>query len=185
MTKHTTGVPNYLLLDGARVDAALDNIRKNNEDHACLYKGKSEQALAGQAPYLFTFSEKIHVGMEYLQHGWQDHWGILFDTSYPIEAMINHFRKFLIVQTEDFKELYFRFYDPRVLRLFLPTCDSKQLKEFFGPINHFYCADEDPDYVLIFSLNDDNKLITERKSATTISPRLAKETTKFNPSPIS
>ena len=72
-----------------------------------------------------------------------------------------HFRKFLLVTTEPDKEFFFRFYDPRVLRIFLPTCDVKQLREFFGPVEKFICEDEDADYGLIYSF-DNNKLKTNR-----------------------
>ena len=57
-----------------------------------------------------------------------------------------------MVLTEDGKTLYFRFYDPRVLRMFLPTCAPEQLAEFFGPVESFYVEDEDPARALRFSL---------------------------------
>jgi hypothetical protein len=66
-----------------------------------------------------------------------------------------------MVQTEDKEELYFRFYDPRVLRIFLPTCDEDQLNEFFGPVDYFVCEDEDPAFALAFTLKD-GELKTER-----------------------
>jgi hypothetical protein len=34
--------------------------------------------------------------------------------------------------------MYFRFYDPRVLQAFLPTCTAEQLNGFFGPISRFF-----------------------------------------------
>ncbi|HRO43103.1 MAG TPA: DUF4123 domain-containing protein, partial [Flavipsychrobacter sp.] len=59
-----------------------------------------------------------------------------------------HFRKFLLVKTEDEQELYFRFYDPRVLRIFLPTCDQGQIREFFGAVDYFLMEDEDPEFAI-------------------------------------
>ena len=58
------------------------------------------------------------------------------------------FRKFLIVKLEVGKELYFRFYDHRVLRIFLPTCYEKQLKYFFGLIKVFAMESEDAEFEL-------------------------------------
>ena len=80
--------------------------------------------------------------------------------------MYKHFRKFLIVQAEDGMELYFRFYDPRVLRIFLPTCTRNQLIEFFGPVQKHIMEDEDPSYALIFSL-ENGILRKERVKLTT------------------
>ncbi len=65
-----------------------------------------------------------------------------------------HFRHFLIVKDESGRKLYFRFYDPRVLRVFLPTCTKTQLREFFGPVEVFVLEDENPTNALVFSLED-------------------------------
>ena len=49
-----------------------------------------------------------------------------------------HFRKYLMVEAEgDDSRLYFRFYDPRVLRVFLPTCPPESKQAFFGDVERF------------------------------------------------
>ena len=45
-----------------------------------------------------------------------------------------HCKKFLRVRTEDHRVLMFRFYDPRVLSVFLPTCDARQYRALLGPM---------------------------------------------------
>ena len=35
------------------------------------------------------------------------------------------------------KPLYFRWYDPRVLREYLPTCNAEELRTIFGSIDAF------------------------------------------------
>jgi hypothetical protein len=55
------------------------------------------------------------------------------------------------VKTEDGKELYFRFYDPRVLRVFLPTCSPRETTGFFGPIKSFLLEDDPPQTLLRFT----------------------------------
>ena len=40
------------------------------------------------------------------------------------------------------KRMIFRFYDPRVMRIFIPTCDAEQRTEFFGNIQHFFVEAE-------------------------------------------
>jgi hypothetical protein len=32
----------------------------------------------------------------------------------------------------------FRYYDPRVYNIFLPTCNQEQLREVFGPVTKYY-----------------------------------------------
>jgi hypothetical protein len=33
---------------------------------------------------------------------------------------------------------YFRYYDPRVLRVYLPTCNASELQILFGPVARYY-----------------------------------------------
>ncbi len=53
---------------------------------------------------------------------------------------------------DDKQKVYFRFYDPSVLRMFFPLFDVQQLRAFFGPISTFIVEDEDPGFVLKYSL---------------------------------
>ena len=60
----------------------------------------------------------------------------------------------MIVKDEAGRKLYFRFYDPCVLRVFLPTGSSQQLLQMFGPIQQFIVDDHDLTKALLFSLGD-------------------------------
>ena len=42
-----------------------------------------------------------------------------------------------MVMGPDGKELYFRFYDPRIIRTFLESSTESEVAEFFGPIIRF------------------------------------------------
>jgi hypothetical protein len=54
-----------------------------------------------------------------------------------MEALRNHFRRFLMVRLPAERLVYFRFYDPRVLRVYLPTCTPEELELIFGPVDYF------------------------------------------------
>ncbi len=143
----------YQLLDAAKVGFNMATARQLNSVHDSLYRGRSEEILAVIAPYLFQYE----LGSDFdkwLQKYYGQSWGVGIVSSEPMEVLHKHFRKFLLVKTDDGKELYFRFYDPRVLRVFLPTCDTIQLGEFFGPVQHFFVEDEDPEFGLNFWLED-------------------------------
>jgi hypothetical protein len=44
-----------------------------------------------------------------------------------------------MVESEGMRErMYFRFYDPRVLHVFLPTCTPAQKREFLGLISGIF-----------------------------------------------
>jgi len=138
----------YILLDAARMGNTIEIAKEKNSRFDSLYRGRSEESLAVVAPYLFLFQHKTDFINWYIEKGWGDAWGILLKSSYPMDELHKHFRKFLIVGTEDHQQLYFRFYDPRVLRIFLPTCDTGQLREFFGPIEYFIMEDENKEFAI-------------------------------------
>jgi hypothetical protein len=144
----------YILLDAARMDPEIITAKELNPRFDSLYRGRSEESLSSVAPYLFTLDKETEFRKWYFDKGWGDSWGVLVYSSEDLKTLVKHFRQFLMVKTEDGEELYFRFYDPRVLRVFLPTCDSRQLKEFFGPVDYFICEDEDPTFADIYCLNN-------------------------------
>jgi len=143
---------NNVILDGARLGTKLFEVLKFDCKPFSLYKGRSEEALAEVAPYLVALKEKPEFDKWLFENGWGNSWGIFISSNASFEELHKHFRKFLLVKTEDAQELYFRYYDPRVLRSFLLTCTSDQLTEFFGPVQKYIMEDEDPNYALIFSL---------------------------------
>ena len=89
----------------------------------------------------------------------------MFYSEHNFEDCWKHFRKFLIVKTEDGKELYFRFYDPRVLKIFLPTCEKDQMIEFFGPIERFIVEGDNRKDAL--ELAQRNGILQKRKMSAT------------------
>ena len=125
------------MLDSARMNSELSTARELNPEHTCLYEGDSERFLGVVAPWLFNFIEGTDFSSWLSENAHANNWGIFIRSDEEPIKIYKHLRKFLIVATEDGKELYFRFYDPRVLRVFLPTCDKDQLREFFGPIQAF------------------------------------------------
>jgi len=107
-----------------------------SEASVSLYRGEAEEQYADLAPYL------VHIGSEQLLD-WVvafsalEAWGILIVAAVPMEALRTHLRKFLKVLGPDGQRLYFRFYDPRVMEMFLPTCDGEQIEQFFGPVRAY------------------------------------------------
>ncbi len=152
--------PTYSILDAARIFGELNTAKKLQTNFLSLYQGRSEELLSSVAPYLFPYKNNTEFGSWLMDRGWGNSWGIFIVSQKSMEDLHKHFRKFLMVQTEDGQELYFRFYDPRVLRVFLPTCDSVQLRDFFGPIESFIVEDMDPNRLLVFSF-DGSRLKTQ------------------------
>src|SRR5439155_1286760 len=48
----------------------------------------------------------------------------------------------------------FRFYDPRVLRIYLPTCNAAEQQFVFGPVLRFLCEEAEPSTLLDFAFRN-------------------------------
>jgi len=144
----------YCILDGASVDGLLDKLFQLDPAHVCLYRGKLEPDLAETAPYLVQLDLGSEFATWVIEDGWGKHWGIFAHSEADLEAVRRHFRRFLMVRGPDGKQLYFRYYDPRVLRVFLPTCDEEQTQTLFGPIETYLLEADEADRVVRFRRAD-------------------------------
>ena len=135
----------FAVLDGASIPDLLDHLYANpRPEFECLYTGELEPDLAETAPYLVRIAEESEFTSWLLGQGWGKHWGIFILTQADFKTLRKHLRRFLIVYDSDARSLYFRYYDPRVLRTYLPTCNQGELAEFFGPVAAFVLEDEPP-----------------------------------------
>jgi len=143
--------PLYALLDAAREPSVLKVILESNEEHQSLYEGPQGAQLAHFAPYLIRVPQKSPLLDILAQQAWSKSWGVFVTCDTPLKELRTHFRHFLTVKLPDGSQVYFRYYDPRVLRLFLPTCFPEETTQFFGPVKHFLMEAEDPKLALHFT----------------------------------
>ncbi len=129
--------PLFAVLDAARDPAILKLLHDSGEQVQSLYDGRRGEQLADVAPYLARVPAGSSLFEALLREGWGRSWGILLACEEPFAELRRHLRRFLVVQTEDRSALYFRFYDPRVLRPFLASASDEQRREFFGPVSAF------------------------------------------------
>lgn len=129
----------FAVLDAAQGSRILDLLQQSAEEYQSLYLGTQGHALADVAPYLVNLPKGSPLLHALITEGWDKNWGIYLACEKPFLELRQHFRKFLMVQAEGFENrMYFRFYDPRVLETFLPTCTREQRQQFFGPILRFF-----------------------------------------------
>jgi hypothetical protein len=147
----------YVILDAARDKNIFIGLMNSDEEYVCLYKGgKKAKELETCAPYLVKLEKYSPFAEWILKDGWGKSWGIFCRTDAPIQKVRDHFREFVMVVNEDGDPLYFRFYDPRVMRSFLPTCNSKQLDELFGNLGEYFIEDENGKGVIQYSLTNES-----------------------------
>jgi Domain of unknown function (DUF4123)/Inner membrane component of T3SS, cytoplasmic domain len=144
--------PLYAVLDGARDPKILELLTDSGEDYDSLYEGKSAQELEAYAPYIFCCAPESSLLDSLIADGWGRSWGIYLACDGPMRDVRNHLRHFLLAEVAG-RTVYFRFYDPRVLRAYLPTCTTSEAHRFFGPVRAFYC-ERDDSTVATYSLSE-------------------------------
>lgn len=137
------GTRAFTILDGASVPDLRNKLAGFDPEQICLYRGELEPDMAEVAPYLAFLERDAPFTDWVISNGWGQHWGIFGVTRADLKELRKHFRKFLMVYDEKGKSLYFRYYDPRVLRVYLPTCNANELKTVFGPVVAYLMEDED------------------------------------------
>ncbi len=124
-------------------------------EHYCLYSGPLSAALEAAAPYLVQLDYDDPDTRRFLEHAWGNCWGVFLRCAAHAYTLRRHLREFLVVSDPDGKRLVFRYYDPRVLRIYLPTCTHYELIRFFGPIECIWVEGPDAcDRVFAYRLGE-------------------------------
>ena len=150
---------NYLIYDTALNGLyTLTQLQQQYPANRSLFKGTKDESLVDVAPYVFLVnevSEKIlndaDVSLKCV---------LVIETPLNLEMVAGHFREFIYQKVRG-RECYFRFWDARVLKKFLPTCNDIQLNYFFRNINSISLPDDDPAFVLQYRVQR-SRLNTER-----------------------
>jgi len=147
------GANTYAVLDGASIPNLRQLLHTLKPGHECLYIGELEDDMAEVAPYLVQLEPDSPFTQAVLEQGWGNHWGVVAISEAGIREVRQHFRRFLTVYDSEGKALLFRYYDPRVLRSYLPTCTAEEIGKLFGPVKAFCAEDEKPSTLLRFEHN--------------------------------
>jgi hypothetical protein len=140
----------YAVLDAARSEQLLPLLQESVDEHRSLYEGPQGAALAEVAPYIVQLPRGSRLLELLVQNGWGEGWGIYLTSEASFIETRRHLRKFLMVELDGLDgNFYFRFYDPRVLHGFLPTCAAQQRAEFFGPITRFFYEETERLHLLV------------------------------------
>lgn len=147
--------PLYAVVDAAREPDAPAVAREFGAQCVSLYTGDLGDKLAHVAPHLIQFRARSPF-----RNWWFEQWGnsigILVEAPVKPNDLRRHFRTLMMVNGEGRERYYFRFYDPRVLRVFLPSCTSAELDHFVGPIKAFYCESNHGNELLAFHFDDED-----------------------------
>lgn len=143
----------WAVLDGARDEQIWWMVEKSSLLHSCLYAGSLSSQLERSAPYLVQLECDEPQTIRLLNRAWGGSWGILLRTGMSMHKLRDHLRRLLLVRGPGGKQLVFRYYDPRVMRVFLPSCSPSQLKEIFGSIERIMTEDPETSRLMEFRLD--------------------------------
>jgi len=166
----------YWILDGARDPDIVGLVRASGLEHACLFSGALHPRLQAAAPYLVRLPAGAPASEALLRRGWGKAWGILTlagpDVTFDAQRL--HLKKFLRVKTEDGRTLAFRYYDPRVLNVYLPTCTNEEFLAFLGPLAWLLAETNDGTHARLFERHPDGMRV--RDAALAAAPDAASAT---------
>ena len=131
----------WALLDLARDRRIYAVLFESRIEFLCLYTGRLPRQLELVAPHMVELLPGHRLVNQLLDEGWGRSWGVFVKIQDPTRLR-HHLRRLLKVRDEAGQTLLFRFYDPRVLRVYLPTCRPDELAEVFGPVASYLTEGE-------------------------------------------
>ncbi|MET0383791.1 MAG: DUF4123 domain-containing protein [Burkholderiaceae bacterium] len=147
--------PAFAILDGAQNETLVGALHAEGAPPwRCLFAGELKPDMAVVAPYLVQLEFSSAFTRRLLAQGWGQNWGVFLTSEAALPALWRHLRSLVRVHGPNLEPLFFRYYDPRVMRSYLPTCTPEQLAGFFGPVKFFIAEDERPARAHAWSVAD-------------------------------
>ena len=158
--------PCFALLDAAKENRLLELLTASGDRYRSLYDGLSGIDIQRFAPYLVQLQPESRLTNILTEEGWGQSWGVYLYSPDDFTAIWLHFQQWIFATLPNRRKVFFRFYDPRVLRVFLPTCNEQELELFFGPVKRFVLESDSPDQSVEFTLQDKQLRTKEYRIAT-------------------
>jgi hypothetical protein len=93
---------------------------------------------------------------------WGQSWGVFLRAPVSFRDARRHLRRLLRAELDDGQRVLFRFYDPRVLRAYLPTCTGDEAAQVFGPAAHYVVEGRRGESALRFRATPDGVVAGDR-----------------------
>jgi len=133
----------YTILDTAINELIYKKLIDTPIQKQCLFNSTLEYYMPEVAPYIVLLEVDNIFSNWLLDNCRGNNWGIFLISKSDIKTLAEHYSNMTIVSHEDGNEYFFRYYDPRVLRLYLPTCTNNEFKQFKGPSDYIFFDDKD------------------------------------------
>ena len=130
--------PLFAVLDAAR-DGEIERLTTSFQlRFLYLLDGITDAELARSAPRVVELGPRPSTGFDrLLTQGYGRSWGYYLRSRAPLLDVRDQLASLLVAELPDGSVVRFRLFDPRVLRVYLPTCTPEELARVFGPIECF------------------------------------------------
>lgn len=140
--RESVGHSLYALMDVARDPFLLPAIMEGfGADHQCLFRGQAKEVHGDNTAWIVRIEHHQGLLDWLLDEGWGRRVVSFVVSPLPISRMTSHLRKFTKVKDSAGTEHFFRFYDPKVMRQYLPVFGPREHEMFFREVS--CCAIED------------------------------------------
>lgn len=145
----------YAVVDAARGPMTIPPTLKAMTDQvSCLYRGQALDEFGDDTAWVVGIAPDESVLDWLIDSGFGKRWSIFLRSSLQLSDVVRHLRKFTLIEDDEGTAHFFRFYDPRTLRQYLPVFTPEQNTAFFTGIDAWYCENDlRPDEILKFTTN--------------------------------
>jgi hypothetical protein len=143
----------YGIIDSARNEDVFRYLITGNVQYRSLFQGTMDEQSYGVSGFLVECKKESLLFQWMTEDAWGDSCCIFFTSKLSFDELFSHFQKFNRVYLEDDEVVLFRYYDPRVLRVYLPTCNRGEIEVFFGNVFSFYAENADGNEIDVYNKN--------------------------------
>lgn len=150
----------YAMVDAAGNASALDFLYEHDSlSFDCLFPGDVEPEVFEAAPFLVDLKDQPEV-LDWLLEGWGESWVSFVHSESSLAELQIHLRQFTQVRTPDGAVVWFRFYDPNVMRSAIPVLDTEQCAQLFKSVALFLSEGEAPNSLVRLSFDGSKPLVS-------------------------
>jgi hypothetical protein len=144
----------YAVVDCAR-DRRIYDLVHQALFPACLFMTDIISPMGRNAPYLVPVEHAERLIDSWQKVGRGESWGIFLRSSQEQARVRQRLRTFNQAKLPDGRVVLFRWWDPRVFRVYLPTCDADDLSQWFASVEEYICETEEGAGFTIYRNSDE------------------------------